>query len=216
MEAAPSRARRIALAWKAAWGGWRYRVELVFTLAVLVWVISLFTRFLAWVELRPGVVLDDPILRRFDPVDVTVLTFVLIYGALLVALYALLPHPRRMARAMQAYVVMITLRAAAMYMLPLEPPARMITLLDPIVGFFGQVDAPTKDLFFSGHTSTMFLLALVVPNPRFRAVALLATVGVAACVLAQHVHYSVDVLVAPFMAWGAWTMVGGPRTPRGG
>jgi len=161
-------------------------------------------------------VLDDPILRRFDPVDVTLLTFVLIYAALLVALYALLPHPRRMARGMQAYVVMLTLRAAAMWLLPLDPPARMITLLDPIVGFFVQVDTPTKDLFFSGHTSTMFLLALVVPNPRFRAVALLATLGVAACVLVQHVHYSVDVPIAPFMAWAAWTMIGGPRTRTGG
>jgi hypothetical protein len=51
----------------------------------------------------------------------------------------------------------------------------------------------------------MFLLFLAVPG-RARAFYLAATLGVAALVLVQHVHYTVDVLVAPAFALAAWTV----------
>ena len=34
-----------------------------------------------------------------------------------------------------------------------------------------------------------------------------ATAGVAVCVLAQHVHYTIDVFVAPFVAYASWRLV---------
>ncbi len=71
--------------------------------------------FLNWVETRPGVVLDDPILALFLPVDLTWLTFGLIYLGLLCGIVFLTRHPRAMLIAFQSYVLMVAVRIAAMY-----------------------------------------------------------------------------------------------------
>jgi membrane-associated phospholipid phosphatase len=99
---------------------------------------------------------------------------------------------------------MVILRIAAMAATPLEAPPGMIPLHDPLVRLFGPGRLLTKDLFFSGHTSTLFLLALAVPGPRWKAFFVLCTAAVAFCVLAQHVHYAVDVLAAPLFAYASF------------
>lgn len=55
----------------------------------------------------------------------------------------------------------------------------------------------TKDLFFSGHTSTTLLLLLYVwPYPRLRAWMLAGHVLVVASVFLAHLHYTIDVVGA--------------------
>jgi hypothetical protein len=52
----------------------------------------------------------------------------------------------------------------------------------------------TKDLFFSGHTATTFLLVLYVwDRPRLRWIALAGHVLVVASVFLAHLHYAIDV-----------------------
>ncbi len=53
----------------------------------------------------------------------------------------------------------------------------------------------TKDLFFSGHTASTFLLLLYCWKfPRLRVTALVAHVLVVAIVFLSHLHYSIDVI----------------------
>ena len=55
----------------------------------------------------------------------------------------------------------------------------------------------TKDLFFSGHTGTTFLLLLYVWRyPRLRAVMLVGHLLVVASLFLSHLHYTIDVLGA--------------------
>jgi hypothetical protein len=55
----------------------------------------------------------------------------------------------------------------------------------------------TKDLFFSGHTATTFLLLLYVWRiPGLRAVMLVGHVLVVASVFLSHLHYTIDVIGA--------------------
>jgi hypothetical protein len=115
-------------------------------------------------------------------------------------------EPRALVLALQAYVVMVVLRIAAMAVTPLEAPPGMIPLHDPLVRLFGPGKLLTKDLFFSGHTSTLFLLALAVPGPRWKAFFVLCTAAVAFCVLGQHVHYTIDVLAAPVFAYASFRL----------
>ena len=93
-----------------------------------------------------------------------------------------------------------------MWSLPLDPPPTAIPLSDPLVEVLGTGKLLTRDLFFSGHTSFMFLMYLVC-NTKLRPFFLLSTLLVGVCVLLQHVHYTVDVLVAPFVAYGSFRLM---------
>lgn len=182
----------------------RLAIEGAATLVFLLTVLLSFARFVARVEHRPGVVLADPLLARFAPRDSTWLIFIALYGAILLTIGLLVRRPRRLLAGCQAYALMVLLRLVMMWAAPFEPPPTMIALADPFVGLFGPPAVMTRDLFFSGHTATCTMLALAAPTTRWRVfLALLATL-VACGVLAQHVHYFIDVLVAPLAALFAW------------
>jgi hypothetical protein len=193
--------------WKARWRNAGFRFQAPTTVLLLVVVLALFSRFLEWVELRPGVVLSDPVLDVLHPRDFTWPIFAIIYGGVVVGVGALLPDPRRLMMALQAYILMVCIRFAAMFVTPLDPPPGLVPLVDPFVQFFGSGTAPTKDLFFSGHTSTLTLLALTARTRWLRRVFSVGVVLVAAMIVWQHVHYVADVLVAPFIAFASFRTV---------
>ncbi|HUM03216.1 MAG TPA: phosphatase PAP2-related protein [Thermoanaerobaculia bacterium] len=208
--------RSATRAWAEAWGEPGFRLRLALTLAALVGTLALLARFLDYVERRPGAVLADPLLALLPPQDLTWLTFGLIYAGLFFGVARLLTAPLGLVVALEAYVVMVLLRIVALWITPLEAPPGMIPLHDPLVRLFGPGKLLTKDLFFSGHTSTLFLLALVVPGRRSKALFLFCTAAVGACVLWQHVHYTIDVLAAPLFAWASTRLVFNVRRERAG
>lgn len=207
MDLAPSTpAARAWAAWPDAWRDPRFRIRLVLTVPALALVLAILARFLDRTEGRPGVVLPDPVLSLLPPRDVTWLIFGLIYLGIFFGVARLGAEPRRLVVALQAYVVMVLFRIAAMGVTPLEAPPGMIPLHDPLVRLFGPGKLLTKDLFFSGHTSTLFLLAFAVPGRRSKAFFLFCTAAVAVGVLWQHVHYTIDVLVAPLFAYASFRL----------
>jgi hypothetical protein len=164
-------------------------------------------RFLAWVEIRPGVVLPDPVHEWFSPVDLTWLIFSLIYVGLIVAIASLLRRPDRLILAFQGYSLLVWFRIGAMYLVPLEPPATTIPLQDPFVQFFGSGQVLMKDLFFSGHTSTLFLLYLTAWHPALKRVFLACVITVAIAIIIHQTHYTIDVYVAPFFSYASYRIV---------
>jgi membrane-associated phospholipid phosphatase len=56
-------------------------------------------------------------------------------------------------------------------------------------------------LFFSGHTANLALLAFMVDIKWLKYILGICTFIVAVLLLVQHVHYTIDVLVAPFAAY---------------
>jgi hypothetical protein len=196
----------IRATWQSAWQDSAIRRGLLITLPLLIVTLSTLARFLQGVEQRPGVVLSDPVLALFTPHDVTWLTFLLIYAGLFGAIAMLMRDPRRLLLAMHTYIIMVAFRMCAMSLLPLDPPQNMIPLADPFVEYFGTGIQLNKDLFFSGHTSTLFLLSLTMQSRRWQRVFFLCTAAVACCVLIQHTHYAVDVFVAPFFAYASYRL----------
>jgi membrane-associated phospholipid phosphatase len=91
-----------------------------------------------------------------------------------------------------------------MYVLPLNPPIGTIDLKDPLIFVIGVGQKITKDLFFSGHTSTVFLIFLSVKNKKMKIIFLIAAILVGLFMMIQKAHYSVDVFVAPFVAFGVY------------
>ncbi len=197
---------RAAEGWRAAWSEGRFRREFSISLSALAVILLLFRRFVEFVERRPGIRLPDPLLALFQPADLTWLIFGLIYAALAASILLLARRPRLLLAAMQAYGAMVLLRFGAMYLVPLEPPAGMLALDDPFVQLFGSGATLTKDLFFSGHTATLLILAFAAPGRIWRILFFCAAAVVAASLLAQHVHYTIDILAAPFAAHAAWRL----------
>jgi hypothetical protein len=192
--------------WKAAFGQSSFRYAFGATVASFILIFGFFIHFVGYVETRPGVVLADPFLARLPALELDWPIFTIVYGAIVLAFFVLFKRPRRFLLVLQAYTLMVALRIIAMDLVPLEPPTGMIILADPFAKMISGSGAPlTRDLFFSGHTATCFLMYLGVEKPAWAKRVLLAlVVGVASGVLLQHVHYSIDVFAAPFFAYAAF------------
>ena len=185
----------------------KFKIEFFITITLLVLILVTLSNFLNFIERRNGVILNDPVLNLFDPVDLTWLTFGLIYVSLIAAIIFFSKKPQLLLLAFQSYILMIILRMIAMHLVSLNPPEKMIPLNDPLVEFFGTGQLLTKDLFFSGHTATLFLLFLLADLKSLKIFFLISTITLAISVLLQHVHYSIDVLAAPFFAYGSLKLI---------
>jgi PAP2 superfamily C-terminal len=192
-----------ALSWAEALHSRRFTLLTVGTFAGLIAALISLNRFLQFNEGRTGAALVDPVLAALPAADLSVPLFVLIYGTLVLALGSLAKTPRALLVALQAYALLATFRIGMMYTIPLEAPPRMIMLIDPFVRAFGDGPNWAKDLFFSGHTSTTFLCALSVRSRTLRLLCFGACASVAVLILIQHAHYTIDVLVAPFVAFAS-------------
>lgn len=188
--------------WRAVWRQPAFRRRLGVVLALLLTLAALLPRFFAWVQARPGRILPDPLLALLPARDVSGLAFAVIYLGIALGVATLLPRPYPLLRALTAYLLLHLLRCATLALLPLEPPIGLIILRDPLVEqLFYAAPAPiTKDLFFSGHTATLLLLALAVPAGWRHRVLLAATAAIGLLVMVQRAHYSYDVLAAPLFA----------------
>jgi len=195
------------MTWKSFLKDKKHLTEFIITAVIVIAVIIAFSHFLHFIEQREGVVLDDPILKTFNPFNLTWLTFVLIYLSLIIFVFTTFNKPSKLLIAFQAYGLMLIFRTIAMYITPFEAPAAIILLDDPFVQFFAKGDILTKDLFFSGHTGTLFLIFLLAENKTLKTIFLILTLMVGAAVLLQHVHYSIDVFVAPFVAYGSYKII---------
>ncbi|RSK37416.1 phosphatase PAP2-related protein [Hymenobacter metallilatus] len=192
--------------WPQVWQQPYFRWRLGLVLLLLLLLASQLPRYFAWVQARPGHVLPDPLLATLPAHDVSGAAFAVIYLGIGLGVVTLLPRPLRLLRALAAYLLLHLLRCATLWLLPLEPPPGLVLLHDPLVDrLIYAAPAPiTKDLFFSGHTATLLLLALAVPPGWHRQVLLLGTVLIGVLVLVQHAHYTYDVLAAPLFAALAW------------
>jgi membrane-associated phospholipid phosphatase len=193
--------------WKSFFNNKKQRLELFLTTIVLAAILIFFSQFLLFVEARESVSIPDPILNAFSPIDLTWLTFALIYLSLIIALVELIKNPTRLILALQCYGLMVIFRAIAMYITPFEAPVTLLPLNDPFVQLFGQGNILEKDLFFSGHTATLFLLFLLMEKRILKVAFLIFTLVVGISVILQHVHYSIDVFAAPFFAYTSYRIV---------
>lgn len=185
----------------------RLVIESLVTFGALAGVLSAFARFVAGIETRPGVVLADPLLARIHPIDLTWPIFGALYGAIVVAVALLVRRPNRLLAGAQTYALVVLVRFAMMGSAPFDPPPDALPLVDPLVALFGPPAIMTRDLFFSGHTATATVLALTAPTRRARLGFTVAAGVIAVGVLWQKVHYTIDVLVAPLVAFAAWRAV---------
>lgn len=193
--------------WKDIFKDKKSIADLIVTVLFIVLIVTVFPVFLNFIELRDADLMFDPFLNLFSPIDLTWTTFGLIYFSVIAALISMMKKPACLFLALQTYGVMLLFRMLVMYLTPLEAPEKLIPLHDPFVQMFGTGDILTKDLFFSGHTATMFVLFLTVKNQKLKVIFLITTILVGLAVMIQHVHYTVDVVAAPVFSFASYKIV---------
>lgn len=194
--------------WREKWilpenGGYRFYFGL--TLVLLLGTSLLVPSIFSYFENRDTRPINDIFLSLLSPIDLSGYIFFLIYSSLAFTIYYLLFSPNKFLQFVQAYVMLLWIRIICIYLVPLSPPDLMITLKDPFIQvLFGPQNIITKDLFFSGHISTLTLLVLITKSKWLKTYLLFSTLLAAFFLLWQHVHYSMDVLGAPVFSFFAF------------
>ncbi len=114
--------------------------------------------------------------------------------AVFAALTALLRERDRLAYFARAYAILIAARACLMTLTPLHIPAGAISVDSGLIySSFGSKLTVHHDLFFSMHTASPFLAALLFRDRWARLTGIAFAVLMGATVLLLKTHYSLDV-----------------------
>jgi len=163
--------------------------------------------FFNMIQKRTGPELNDWVLAAIPPHNVSVAIFTVIWGIGFYALYRAMEKPTIYITYLWTFIFITILRMLAISLVPLNPPAGLIVLTDPLTAVFYGRSTITKDLFFSGHTSILFLAFLCLERKWDKIMALIGTIIVACLLLVQHVHYTVDIIAAPIIIYPVFRVV---------
>ena len=188
--------------WKFFWTRKNFRVQFIISLTVLASFTIIFPGFFDFIETRQGVFLNDPFLRLLPVADVSWLIFALIYFNVISWIVSSVKTPDVLLAGVQTYCIVTILRLTSIPLFPLEPPANYVPLIEPVVQFFtngGRIIS--KDLFFSGHMTTILFCYYNKKSGWLKKVYLLSAIVMGILLLIQHVHYTIDILAAPMFTW---------------
>ncbi|MDB5243002.1 MAG: hypothetical protein JWP57_3627 [Spirosoma sp.] len=184
------------LAWHTAWQHpvfrWKFFIGLLGTIALLM----TFPGFFQSIERHTGPVLNDLVLDQLPPQDVSLYIFATIWASALLIIIRARRGPAVFMLFTYGYILVSLSRMLTINLFPLNPPVGLIPLIDPISNAFYGKTYITKDLFYSGHTSSIFLIFLSLRRRWDRFFTLIGTLLVGFLLLMQHVHYTIDVLGA--------------------
>lgn len=185
------------LNWKAAYKVNCFKIRLFIAIALFVGILTVFPFFFQYIESRNGTNLHDAIVAAIKPHDVSIPIFICIWSTTLLVVLRCFRDPNLLLVSLYCFIVLTLTRMCSIYFIPLNPPQGLIPLVDPLSNFFyGKTNFVTKDLFFSGHTSSQFLFFLSLKKKGDKIFALASTIVVGSLVLIQHVHYTIDVAAA--------------------
>lgn len=184
--------------WSEAWASPVFRKKVIVGVLLFAAILLILPSFFSVIEARQGIVLNDFLLHFIPSMDFSVLIFILVWSTFLLVLTRCIQQPAIFLMILY-FLIFITLsRILTISIIPLDPPTGLIILKDPLtsLSYGGSGVFITKDLFFSGHTSNLFMFYLCLQKKRDKQFALFTSLLVGSLVLVQHVHYSIDVIGA--------------------
>ncbi|MFI5162277.1 MAG: phosphatase PAP2-related protein [Sphingobacteriales bacterium] len=203
--------RSIALAlrnnWKQTWSSSLQRTQIIVGSILVVVISCMLPAFFNMIQKRSGPVINDWVLAAIPPHNVSWTIFSVIWGMGAYSLWRAMEKPTIYINYVWTFIFITILRVLAISLIPLDPPKGLIILTDPLTGIFYGRSTITKDLFFSGHTSILFMEYLCLERKRDKVLALCATIIVACLLLVQHVHYTVDIIAAPMIIYPVYRFV---------
>ena len=192
------------LPWQVAWDYPAFRVKFFLGVICLSVILFFIPDFFLFIQHRNGVLINDALLNRMPSYDVSTYIFMLLYPITGFFFWRVIRQSTMCITALWGYVFLCLARMITISIIPLEPPAGLMHLHDPFSIFFYGSNVITKDLFFSGHTATLCLVALCLENKWEKRIAFAATFILAVLLLIQHVHYTADIIAAPLFSYLFW------------
>ncbi|NQV76513.1 MAG: phosphatase PAP2 family protein [Bacteroidetes bacterium] len=190
--------------WKINWQSSDYRKKLIIGLILISFILLSLPYFFQAIEKRNGISFNDYLLSWLPAYDLSIYIFTVIWSMTLFTLSRFKQDPNIFLTFLWGFILINLSRFVSIGLIPLNAPADLIPIHDPISNHFYGPKFITKDLFFSGHTAAMFLMFLCLKKRTDKILALLATIIIGISVLIQHVHYTIDVIMAPVITYFLW------------
>lgn len=187
--------------WKVAWQQTSFRKRMITGLFILSVILLFFPLFFEIIEKRKGIQLNDWVLDLLPSYDLSIPIFAIIWLMTVFILVRFAQSPSLFIIFLWSYIFLCLSRIITISIVPLAPPYGLIELKDPLTNIFYGGNFNSKDLFYSGHTATQFLIFLCLQKRRDKLLALVSTILVGLMVLLQHIHYFIDVISAPLFSF---------------
>lgn len=194
--------------WALMWSSKLYLSVWISLLITVLITLKSICIFLTYNETRTdGIVLNDWVLNSIAPLDVSTPLFAITWICIFAGLPIALRTPKRAMIVFISIILIGALRSLCLYVVPLSPPFGIIPLRDTFLeNSFYSEQVLVKDLFFSGHTANLALLTFLVDLKFIKYILGICTLIIGCLLLKQHVHYTIDVVVAPFAAYFVYKM----------
>ena len=172
---------------------------------------ALYFATIHWIEInstRHGSVLDDPIYHLLASRDFSLPIFFLTYSTVFIFIIYLVQYPLLLHRAFNSFSGVFMIRAVCIYFIPLSPAPDIIVLNDPLTNAIANEGRVLNDLFFSGHIGDLMTLFFLCRNVALRRYIFACACIVGLLLVWQRVHYSIDIIAAPFFSYlSYWVFV---------
>jgi hypothetical protein len=182
--------------WKFYWQQPFFKKLLIGIVIANIIVLTFLPHFFAIIETRQGMQLNDWLLNQLTPTNCSLLIFICIWGSGLLVTIRAVQQPLIALQFLGSFLLLTLCRMVSISLVPLNPPIGLIPVVDPLSNYFYPNGFITKDLFFSGHTSTQLLMFFTLQKRADKIFTLITSFAVGFLVLVQHIHYTIDVLVA--------------------
>ena len=181
----------------------RFLVNLGLSLLFLFSTFAILKTVGKYAEIRVAPALPDVVHSLLPLVDVG---FIATFGFLAIIatfwIYLILAEPKRLPYAIKLYGIFIIFRSIFIFVTGLGAPSIRIDDTS-LINIFVSGLYFTQDLFPSGHTAIPFLSYLIVKNRNMKYLMFTGSLVMGASVLLLHVHYTIDVIGAFFVAYGS-------------
>jgi hypothetical protein len=189
--------------WKIAWDDKKFRTLLLVELVLIFTFMISTTIFFDHIEsLKEGALINDWVLNNIPAIDVSTPISLLMASAVILMIIRGSTDPNMAIVLILALTFQLITRIISINCTKFLAPSGLIELKDPIGSFLYHSRFITRDLFYSGHTAAVCTFFLFADKAKDKYYLFFCALTVAFLLLIQHVHYSVDIALAPVFAFG--------------